>query len=354
LFSIKKMDFNQEIEELLPVYFSEDCDQETRSKVDKWRIISPDNEKYFKDALKAWEALSLLREMEHYKVADALNKVNSRLSQSTSINWMNWLQRAAAVLILPLLLYSGYLTIRNLSDKNQFVNQTVWETIYSRQGMITQIDLNDGTRVWLNSGSTLKFPNYFNGDSREVELAGEAYFEVSKNEKQPFKVDANGLMVEVLGTEFNVVSYEDYEMSEVVLAAGEVKLSAGSGNTTKQLGKMIPGQRVVFNKNDQKVSAKMVEVDKYTSWRNGVLIFRDDPMDDVVKRLSRWFNIEIIVVDPKIKEYVYKATFRDETLDQVLNLLRISAPIDYRIEKSKPLPNGEFTKQKVFLMKKKI
>jgi ferric-dicitrate binding protein FerR (iron transport regulator) len=101
------------------------------------------------------------------------------------------------------------------------------------------------------------------------------------------------------------------------------------------------------------VITEEVEVDKYIAWHEGNLIFRDDPMDDVVKRLSRWFNVEFVINDPEIKNYIYKATFRNENLTQVLNLLRLSAPIDYRITERTSLPDGNFTKQTVFLMKKK-
>jgi len=97
-----------------------------------------------------------------------------------------------------------------------------------------------------------------------------------------------------------------------------------------------------------------VKVDKYIAWLDGNLIFRDDNMEDVVKRLSRWFNVEMVIKDPEIRSYAYKATFRNENLSQVMNLLKISAPIDFKIVESKALQNGEFTKQKVYLMKKKV
>src|SRR5665647_1662759 len=94
---------------------------------------------------------------------------------------------------------------------------------------------------------------------------------------------------------------------------------------------MIPGQRAIYQKEEQKVITGEVDVDKYIAWRDGNLIFRDDSMEDVVKRLSRWFNVEIAINDPEIKNYIYKATFRNENLTQVLNLLKLSAPIDYRV-----------------------
>ena len=116
---------------------------------------------------------------------------------------------------------------------------------------------------------------------------------------------------------------------------------------------MHSGQRSIYEKEQQKVYTQEVNVEKYIAWRDGNLIFQDDSMEDVVKRLSRWFNVEITINDPEIKNYIYKATLRNENLVQVLNLLKLSAPIDYRITDRKVLKNGDFTKQKVFLMKKK-
>jgi len=340
------------VEELLPGYLSGELTDKDRAMIDDWRSESPENEAIYLDSLKAWEAMILLKEMEEFNSFEALRKVTTKLSLTQSPKWWIQLQRVAAILMLPLLIYSGYMTIQNQTSNN---SQTLvmMQTISSRQGMVTQFALADGTKVWLNSGSELQFPIRFTGDKREVILKGEAFFEVTKNEKQPFRVNANELKVEVLGTSFNVVSFDNDTQSEVVLVTGKVALSSEKGQIVKDFGNIIPGQRAIYEKENQKVVTREVDVAKYIAWRDGNLIFRDDSMEDVVKRLSRWFNVEITINDPEIKNYIYKATFRNENLVQVLNLLKLSAPIDYRITDRKALANGDFTKQKVYLMKKK-
>ena len=320
--------------------------------MENWRNESPENEAIYLENLKAWEALSLLNEMEQFNSFEALRKVNTKISQPQSAGWWIRIQRIAAILMLPFLIYSGYLTFHNQLNGNK-QEQVMMQTVSSRQGMVTQFALADGTKVWLNSGSELQFPTRFAGEKREVMLKGEAFFEVTKNEKQPFRVNANELKVEVLGTSFNVVSFDDDTQSEVVLVTGKVALSSEKGQIVKEYGNIIPGQRAIYQKEAQKVITEAVDVDKYIAWRDGNLIFRDDSMEEVVKRLSRWFNVEITINDPEIKNYIYKATFRNENLVQVLNLLKLSAPIDYRITDRKALANGDFTKQKVYLMKKK-
>ena len=344
----------REIEALLPGYLSGDLDDKDKAMVDKWRIDSPGNEILFQESLKAWEAIPFLHQMEQFNSFEALKKISPRILNQKSTKWWQPLQRVAAILLLPLLLYSGYLSIRNISLKNQQEANVVMQTITSRQGMVTQFELADGTKVWLNSGSALQFPSLFTGDLREVKLSGEAFFEVTKNEHQPFRVKAKDLNIEVLGTSFNVVSYEDEKLAEVVLVEGKVRLSAETSHGTSVFGTMQSGQRVIYKEDTHHVVSEQVTVDKYIAWRDGNLIFRDDKMEEVVKRLSRWFNVEIMVDDPEINNYEYKATFRNETLTQVLNLLKISAPIDYQIIGNQLLPNGEYSKQKVLLMKKKI
>lgn len=344
----------REIEELLPGYLSGDLPDKDRAMIDEWRMESPQNGIIIQESMKAWEAMSLLHEMEQFNSFEALKKVTTRISKQETTKWWVYIQRVAAILLLPLIVYSGYTTIRNFSLKKQQEEHVVMQTISSRQGMVTQFELADGTKVWLNSGSELQFPTLFTGDLREVKLSGEAFFKVTKNEKQPFRVKAKDLNIEVLGTSFNVVSYDDEQQSEIVLVEGKVKLSTNVDQVKKVFGTMHPGQRAIYNKEFQNVEAEDVKVDKYIAWRDGNLIFRDDKMEDVVRRLSRWYNVEIIINDPEIKNYVYKATFRNETLTQVLNLLKISAPIDFQIIENKLLPNGEFTKQKVLLMKKKV
>jgi transmembrane sensor len=342
-----------DLETLLPGYLSGELPDKDRAMIDEWRVESPENEIIFQESLKAWEALPLLQEMEQFNSFEALKKINTRISNQATTKWWIPIQRIAAIMVLPLLIYSGYISIRNASLKNQQEEHVLMQTISSRQGMVTQFDLADGTKVWLNSGSVLQFPTSFTGDLREVKLKGEAFFEVTKNEKQPFRVHAKDLNIEVLGTSFNVVSYDDEQQTEVVLVEGKVKLSDEKDLAKKEFGVMLPGQRAVYAEDTRKVEAHEVAVEKYIAWRDGNLLFRYDKMEDVAKRLSRWFNVEIIINDPEIKTYAYKATFRNETLPQVLNLLKISAPIDYQIIGNKLMPSGEYTKQKVFLMKKK-
>lgn len=342
-----------DFEALLPAYLSGDLSDSDKASIDLWRAGSPENEQHFQNSLKAWESISLLQEMEQFNSFEALSKVHDKIAHSGASRWLNVIKLVAAIFLLPLMGYSGYVTFQNFSLKKSMAEHIIMQTISSRQGMVSQFLLADGTKVWLNSGSELQFPTRFAGDKREVMLKGEAFFEVTKDKKQPFRVNANDLKIDVLGTSFDVISYSDDCNSEVILAKGKVDLSSENGEIKKQYGLLKAGERAIYEKTKKSINIQSVDVDKYISWREGSLIFRDDCMKDVVDRLSRWFNVEIIVNDPEINKYIYKATFRNENLIQVLNLLKLSAPIDYRITHRSLLSNGEFTKQKIYLMKRK-
>jgi ferric-dicitrate binding protein FerR (iron transport regulator) len=347
------MDFSiDKFDELLPGYLSGELSDEDRVMMDLWRKESHENEAHYAESLNAWESILLLKEMEHFNSFDALHKVHARIATPVRSGWMNVVKLIAAIFLLPLLAYSGYLTQKNYSLKKMVEAHAVMQTVSSRQGMVTQFQLSDGTKVWLNSNSSLQFPSVFTGDFREVKIKGEAYFDVAKIKNQPFRVNADEFNIEVLGTSFDVANYSDEETAEVVLVEGKVNLSVKNGASSRDNGSLRPGQRGICYESTGKVVTEEVNVDKYIAWREGNLVFRDDKMEEVIKRLSRWFNVEIIVNDPEIKSYIYKASFRNENLLQVLNLLKISAPIDFRITERKTMQNGEFSKQKVYLMKK--
>lgn len=342
-----------EIEELLPKYLSGELPDQERAMIDEWSKESPENETFFQETRRAWEVIPLLNEMEKFNSFEALKKVNKRLIKSENSNWFTIIQRIAAILLLPVLVYSGYQTIQNFSLKNQQEENVVMQTVSSRQGMVAEFFLPDGTKVWLNSGSELQFPLNFRSGEREVSLKGEAFFDVKKNVKQPFRVNIRDLNIDVKGTSFNVISYEGEVQSEVILIEGKVTLSSDGDNNIKELGALEPGHRAVYTAESQTININKVDPEKYIAWLDGNLVFQDDSMAEVVKRLGRWFNVDIVIRDDEINEYIYKATFRNENLKQVLDLLKLSAPIDYRIVESKVTPDGEFTKRKVYLMNKR-
>lgn len=333
--------------DLLPEYFSGALSDDDRTAVEEWKNASEENLQIFKESEKVYRSLDLLAEMKHYNATLALQKLDERISKEKPVrSLIYYWQRVAAILVLPLLLASLYFYFdRNSSDN------VVWQAYQTPPGVKSQLHLPDGTSVFLNSDTKIEYPSTFSSKERRVILTGEAFFEVTKDASHPFIVDAGKIGVEVKGTKFNVFNYGDEDKTEVVLAEGKVNLIENNGGKYTVLAEMSPGEQAVYERAEGKVLMHEVDVDRYIGWIDGLLIFRDDHTEQVVRTLERWYNVEISIENPEIRDYVFTGTFKHETINQVLDLLKRTSPIDYHILPSKKLQNGIYEKQKIILTK---
>ncbi|MFO7853475.1 MAG: FecR family protein [Bacteroidota bacterium] len=286
----------------------------------------------------------LLDKLHHFIHLDSYKK-SRNLSLQRKV--FKQLRNIAAVLFLPVLIFSAsyFLTGRGLFTK---VEKTIYAEIYSPPSARTSFELSDGSTGWLNSGSTLKFPVRFKGKTREVRLKGEGFFNVVKDPENPFVVKTSDLNIKALGTRFNVWAYPDDKSSEVTLESGKVIVEKvrENGGILNYL-ELQPGHHLTIS---QKGFVKRtVETEKYTSWKEGKLILRNDPMSEVVKRIGRWYNVEIKLRDKELENYRYRATFEEENFREVLKLLKLTSPIDYVEEERELLPDGTFTRKKITL-----
>lgn len=240
---------------------------------------------------------------------------------------IKFITRAAAVLFIPLALFAMFNWKENIA-----VNQAVSRAeIFSPYGARTSFVLPDGSSGWLNSGSTLSFPITFKGKSRKIELTGEAYFNVLKNPKKPFIVIADKLTVKAYGTSFNVMAYANEKTMEVTLETGVIEVFVKEHHKSeKSLGLMAPGEHGVLIKGTTAFYKDSMRVNLYTSWKEGKLVFRNEPMIQVVNKLNRWYNVDIMIRDSRLESYIYRATFEDEKLDEVLKIFQRTSPIVYK------------------------
>jgi len=258
------------------------------------------------------------------------------------INWLQGFQRVAAILIFPLLL--SFLAYFYFQSKPSVIPVSYAE-IQCPMGVRTKFQLPDGSTGYLNSGSRLKYPVQFIGE-RKVELIGEAFFDVVHNAEIPFHVNTRNLDIKVLGTTFNVIANEDEQTEEIVLQTGKVDVSLKSGD---QLAVMKPNEQLTLNLEKQTITKNEVEASQYSTWKEGKLVFRNEDMQQVARRLSRWYNAEVIIDDRMLEAYTFHATFVDEPLDEVLKLLSITTPLSFEEEKSESNQQGVFQKRKIVL-----
>lgn len=266
-----------------------------------------------------------IREMESIDIEDRYGqtvhkiKTNNRLSIAS--RWMKY----AAILTLPLLLAStalGYLYYNVISQPTQYAE------IKAAAGSVVQFELPDHSVVWLNSNSKLRYPTSFKGDKREVSLEGEGYFQVKADKKHPFYVNTpNNFKVYVYGTHFEVNAYNDNQTIETILEEGKVNVITPDNRKVE----ILPGEELTYDKRTSKMFKKNVDVYEQTGWVYGKLIFRDAPLEEVLSRLSRHFNVKMHFKNLSGHTYHFHATFTDETLPQILDYLSESANIKWTI-----------------------
>lgn len=253
--------------------------------------------------------------------------------------------RIAAVLFIPLLIY----IFINSNNYKIMDKEVAYSKIYAPFGTRTSFFLPDGTRGWLNSGASLYFPTEFRGKTREVTLKGEAYFDVKTNIKKPFIVSGSHFKVVAYGTAFNILAYQDYKEVKVTLVNGKVEILLKKNENTISMALIKPDQMCVINTNSSTCKIEDVDSKLVTGWKEGKLVFRNESFDEIVKKINRWYNVDIDIMDDRLKSHTYLATFEDETIDEVLKLLKLSAPIDYKILGRKRNNDGTYEKRRIEL-----
>lgn len=262
---------------------------------------------------------------------DTINANKAFEKVTHAINRQKWynhrfiitFERVAAILILPLVIAYFYsLTLHN--DSRPLVTQ---QEVFCPFGAKTEILLPDSSKVWLNSGSSLKYPVSFTTKERKVFLQGEAFFEVQSDKQHPFIVSVeNGINVTATGTAFDVEAYKSDSIVAVTMVDGKVNVNM---NTAPPISLTV-GERIIYNKKSYAIKKSKTNPSKWCSWKDGTLIFRDDPLSEVFKRLGRIYNVDIVIKDKAIARQLYRATFEQESFDEILELLKLSAPIDYK------------------------
>lgn len=295
---------------------------------------------------KQWDDLFLKEEEPHKNYEHILHRIHNQIntyhtSHSGIISrniFVGWVLKIASALFVPLALY--FLIDINKSSSNENVS---WVEINAPAWSRIQFNLPDGTSGWLNSNSTLKYYTEFKSD-RQVYLTGEAFFNIYGDAKRPFKVIINGVHITALGTRFNVASYPDDNDIEIVLEEGKLAINKAE---EKQSLLINPNDLLIYNKISQSYSVKKVNPQKYLSWTKGILIFRNDPLDVIARKLERWYNVDIDIVADNKEEIRLRATFTDESLEEILYFLKKSLPIDYTIEEGQLVGCNIYRKKKI-------
>lgn len=281
-----------------------------------------------------------IRLMESVDADRAFRRVQQKARTVRSRQRREQLMRYAAMFTLPLLLTSlafGYLYFHQPETVVQYAEVT------ASAGSVIRYELPDRSVVWLNAGTTLRYPTTFQADRRDVELNGEAYFEVKADKEHPFYVSTSGgPTVYVYGTKFNVTAYADDAFVSTVLEQGKVNVEMPSQETAV----LRPGDQIIYDKADGHWSKNKVDVYEKVAWKDGKLVFRNASLDEIFKKLSRHFNVEINFHNQAKKDLHYRATFRQETLPQIMDYLSKSGNLKWSVEDAVQQADGTLSKKK--------
>jgi len=254
-------------------------------------------------------------------MAESWRKVEKEI-RSDRFRWAKGAMKYAAIVVAAFIAGNIFKPSAELNSTNRYTE------VRAPRGQMTKVTLPDGTMIWLNSGTTIRYPERFTDGNRSVIMSGEAYFEVAKMAHNPFTVSTSDVKVKVFGTSFNVSAYQDDETTSVTLVEGKVDLQNKDGKTIAQLG---PGQLAVKDKKESNVSMQNVETSFYKAWIDGRIYFDDQPLNQIATKLERWFNVDIEFANDRLKGYRFTGTIlKNKPVDQIMQALELLAPINFK------------------------
>ena len=361
-----------------------------QAELDSWREENEYNQRLFEQICSETTMREKFDQYKHSNVQTAFDAfVKKREELHSRRRWIGTLSRYAAIIIVPVLVvvfyYSKKETVK-VTERSQFASELATiqrnlpvltlsngkemvlynqellleeengvrisvneegrmqydkadsvgaEMVYNTLTTPSQCDfmfiLADGTRVWMNAKSSLRYPVAFHGKERVVYAEGEIYLEVARDEKHPFFVMLNGMKVEVLGTSFNVNSYADEDYAEVTLVEGRV-----AAHVDDKSYDLLPSRQLRWDKKNESVDIRIVNVDDYIAWKRGQYVFKGRSLEEVAKVLQRWYDMEIIFEDEKSKKTVYTGVInKEENFDAFVLRLRETSSLSCRMESNR-------------------
>lgn len=311
------------------------------------------NEQHIKQILeKDWNTVFSGDSGDMPELHNLLDKIHHKIHLNDGIirikplrRLIRYYMRTAATLFLPLIIAAGILFLNQEREDMSINNQKITSTIYAPPGSRVAFVLPDSTKGMLNGGSYISYSLPFT-ENRRIKLEGEAWLEVARDEEHPFEINAANSTIRVLGTSFNLNAQLAENYVEVVLKEGRIEFM---NDQEKRLITLNPSERLSFQNGH--VSKLTVDPAKYCAWTEGKLVFRGDTMAEVARRIEKWYNVEIFITDRELEKYSFRATFQDDSLEEVLKCLAMTSPIGYKISPRTLLPDGTYKKQEVKIFK---
>lgn len=310
---------------LITKKLSDEISLEEDQKLQEWLDQNHENKTVFDSFKATWDEMDLVKDkssreidVEWKRLENAIDFEVADVKTKERKLFAPIYRYAAAILFFAVTSFSIYyfLTIQGME-------QLVAEV------QIQEVELSEGSKITVNSNSKVSYPRTFENDKREVELSGEAYFEVAEDPQRPFIIHAGEVRIEVLGTSFNVKAYEHQQQIEVTVSTGKVAVYSLQHPDERVV--LVKGQKAVFYRSSEKIEARLNEDINFASWKTKEIIFEDTPMPEVLRIINEIYKSDLRIVGDQLDDCPVTTTFNNQSLESVLNVLE--STLDLTIEK---------------------
>lgn len=329
------------MEELIVKYLADQANSSEEETLTDWINENEDNLKHFSSMQLLWASQSMPNRRADTTEDDlffneTISKIKT-LSKKRQLKY--WSIAASLIIFLTLNIFFLYfnltktngIEIANIYDSGSI--KGYYHEVYTEKGVKSLVILPDSSKVWLNSDSRIIFPDKFTGPTREIRISsGEFFFDVKKNIDTPMVVHTNlNYKVEVMGTSFNIRTYEEDRESQTTLISGSINLIKNNkAGGKEEMTKLSPNDSYIVRKDNTSIVIRNPEVTtKQVAWKEGFLIFESTPMEEVIIKLERWHGTKFYINDPEVLDQKITALFHSESIVQIMEMIKFCAPIDY-------------------------
>lgn len=360
---MKKSIFEHTSLEAIIQYLDGSADVTVKQSVEQWLNEESTNRVYFEKIKETWTSIENIPEFNENMVDKDWMKILRQIEQKKSTasgispqttrypHFQSWLKIAAVISLVVIALGTGYL-LKHKSIVPEDKESVSYNEVDVPYGQKSTLILSDGSKIWLNAGSKVRFPNHFTGTKREVWFEGEAFFKVAKNASRPFFVHTSDINIKVFGTSFNVKAYRDEGVIETTLIEGLVSLTVNhpAGKTSREVF-LHPNHKAIFIKNKTTFISEDIRHDVHepiktrqimisspvndetsVAWREGKLIFDNESFENIAKQLERRYDVKIIVGDEKVNQIHYSGVLKNISVEQAIKAIAMTTDLAYTIK----------------------
>lgn len=290
----------------------------------KWIDSDPENRKEFIQYKKVWALTAKTKGNQDENWNIISSKLVRPKKHLITINY--WTIAAGFLLVFGLGVMMQYILPQKSEEQFAYLAETRIEVPL---GQMSNVVLPDGTTVQLNSGTKLVYSGKFNSGERVVSLEGEAFFDVTKDQAHPFVIKTNLLDFSVYGTSFNIQAYPEDQVINTTLVEGSLGIIGKGGN---EITRLVPGENASYSENDKQLQVAQVNLEMFTSWKDGLVTFRNEKLKDIARKIERWYNVEIVIKNARLGEELYLGTIlKNKPVDQILEVFALTSSLKYQI-----------------------